>query len=101
MPRNSDFPDDEEAHVGEDDEELEDESTPIPSSNMSDLGEITPGGSQVTQKQQIHDEVTPLLNAPDRSSIRRNSSAALKEPYNYGGRSTYKQTVGYLVLLDC
>jgi hypothetical protein len=105
IPRNSDSSDDEEARVGEVDEEVE-----------------GPGGSQVTQKQHIRDEVTPLLNAPsistqsgyrgldacisresnvsaDRSSIRRKSSATLKEPYNYGGRSTYKQTVGSIISL--
>jgi vesicular inhibitory amino acid transporter len=87
-----------------------------------DLGEMTPAGrSQVTQA--TRDEVTPLLGAPptstqatvgsyggldacisgeshvsaDRSLLRRKSSATLKKSYNYGGQSTYGQTVGNVI----
>ncbi|KAG1755108.1 transmembrane amino acid transporter protein-domain-containing protein [Suillus paluster] len=81
-----------------------------------DIGEITPSGSQLTQT--TSDEATPLLKASstsnqisyggpgsdayvdgelcgstDRSLLRRKSSATLKKPYNYGGQSTYGQTL--------
>ena len=84
-----------------------------------DLGEITPGESQATHT--ACDEVTPLLNAPttsiqvgsyggldscigresyvstDRSLLRRNPSAISKRLHNYGGKSTYGQTVGNVI----
>jgi hypothetical protein len=85
-----------------------------------DLGEMTPGRSHT---QATRDEVTPLLGAPptstqvtvgsyggldacisgeshvsaDRSLLRRKSSATLKKPHNYGGQSTYGQTVGNII----
>lgn len=83
----------------------------------TDLREITQGGSQVTQI--ARDEATPLLPttstqvdsyggldacvsgeshvSTDRPLLRRKSSATLKRPYNYGGQSTYGQTVGNVI----
>jgi len=83
--------------------------------HRADLGEITPSRSHVTQI--TRDEATPLLTAPptsaqvgnyggpdayiseshistDRSLLRRKSSTTLKKQFNYGGKSTYGQTVG-------
>ena len=84
-----------------------------------DFGEITPGESQATHT--ARDEVTPLLNAPttsiqvgsyggldscvgreshvsaDRSLLCRKPSTISKRSYNYGGQSTYGQTVGNVI----
>ncbi|KAG1757395.1 transmembrane amino acid transporter protein-domain-containing protein [Suillus lakei] len=142
IPYNSHFSDDEsdeEARIGEDDEEGE--LTPIPRDDMTefwdwdessrpvlqpvrafiprrpiDTGEITASGSQLAQT--TSDEATPLLKASpttdqvsyggsdsdayvgeesrrpiDRSLLRRKSSITLRKPYNYGGQSTYGQTL--------
>ncbi|KAG2368253.1 transmembrane amino acid transporter protein-domain-containing protein [Suillus spraguei] len=142
IPYDDHFPDegsDEEAHIGEDDEEGE--LTPIPRDDMTEFWdwdetsrpvpqpaqtfithrpvdsswEIT-AGSQPAQS--TSDEAAPLLKASptsnqvsygasdsdtyageesrgptDRSLLRRKSSVTLRKPYNYGGQSTYGQTL--------
>ncbi|KAG1728152.1 transmembrane amino acid transporter protein-domain-containing protein [Suillus paluster] len=82
-------------------------------SRAVDIGEITPGGSQLAQI--TSDETTPLLQGSsasnqvshwgpdsdsyfggeptDQSLLRRKSSVSLKRSYNYGGQSTYGQTL--------
>jgi hypothetical protein len=37
----------------------------------------------------------------DRSLLWRKSSATLKKPHNYGGQSTYGQTVGVVIYCEC
>ncbi|KAG1867878.1 transmembrane amino acid transporter protein-domain-containing protein [Suillus subalutaceus] len=144
IPYNAHFSDeesDEEAYLGEDDEEGE--LTPIPRDDMTELWdwdessrpvlqpartfiprrpvdtrEITAaGGSQLARS--TSDEAAPLLKASstssnqisyggsdsdayvgeesriptDRSLLRRKSSVTLRKPHNYGGQSTYGQTL--------
>ncbi|KAG2350557.1 hypothetical protein BDR05DRAFT_954656 [Suillus weaverae] len=143
IPYNDHFSDeesDEEARVGEDDEEGE--LTLIPRDDMTefwdrdetlrpvlqptrtfiprqpvDTREIT-AASESQLAQSTSDEAAPLLEAfptsnqvnyggsdsdayvggesrglTDRSLLRRKSSATLREPHNYGGQSTYGQTL--------
>ncbi|KAG2350551.1 hypothetical protein BDR05DRAFT_954654 [Suillus weaverae] len=145
IPYNAHFSDeesDEEARVGEDDEEGE--LTPIPRDDMTefwdwdetlrpvsqpartfiprarqpvDTREIT-AASESQLAQSTSDEAAPLLEAfptsnqvnyggsdsdayvggesrgpTDRSLLRRKSSVTLRKPHNYGGQSTYGQTL--------
>ncbi|KAG2077126.1 hypothetical protein BDR04DRAFT_1089441 [Suillus decipiens] len=140
-PYNAHFSDeesDEEACIGEDDEEGQ--STPIPRDDISEFWDwdetsrpvLPPARTFIPRRpvntweitagchfaQPTSDEAAPLLKASpasnqvsygvsdsdtytdgesrgptDRSLLRRKSSVTLRKPYNYGGQSTYGQTL--------